>query len=528
MKTTSYYLVAGILSLYLFLIALTIHAANYYIDQNHPSANDQNIGTIDQPWETMEKANRILIAGDTVFIKSGTYNSYISPDNSGTANSLITFKNYRSDKVVISDAIYGIHLNAKSHISVHGINFQNLDRFVCLQNGANFNVIAYCSFDQARMINGKTSTWAGSSISKNSKYNWVHHCQFSKYGYFTDDDISVVLDIGNEEVTDDFTSHNLIEDCTFFHGGHHILGVYGMYNVIRNNYLHNEAWSMGTPDSDRGVVLYGDRNLSIAGNSINSGRNLFEGNQIAYSADPSDNRGSSGMSLNTSYNIVRFNRFYHNDCRGISMSLTRSYLQDIVYNKIYNNTFFNNRTNTEGLPNCGILFALYSGKHVIEHNAIKNNILFAHQVPYKLEKVNPDSQIFSGNWNGDAEGDPMFINASMTPGDPMDSRLPDLRLKPESPCRDKGTYLTTITSADGSGRAFLVSDAGYFTDGWGIKGVQGDEIQLYETSQKAKIISVSYSTGIITLDRKVNWKQGQGVSLSYNNTAPDVGAYELE
>lgn len=524
-----------ILPLLFILFAGSIEAADYFVDQKSPGASDQNPGTIDKPWKTITKANQVLKPGDTVFIRAGIYNSFIAPENSGTALALITYKNYKNDEVLITDTAYGIYLNAKSYISVSGIHFQNLDRFMYLQNGSDYNIIAYCCFDEARMTDGKTAAWAGSMINKNSKYNHIHHCRFSKYGYFTDDDKSCILDIGDERVRTDFTSHNLIENCTFFHGGHHIIGVFGMYNVIRNSYFHNEAWSMGTPESDRGAVLYGDRNVYVSGYVETSGRNLFEGNQIGYAADPSDDLGATGMTLTTSHNIVRFNRFYYNDVAGLTMCVFRGYCQDIVYNKIYNNTFLHNSLN-EISSKSAIAFGIYNVDFIIKYNSIRNNLFFGHRQPYgtyKLllkdqDKAKIEDQFFAGNWDGDSQGDPKFVNASLSPGDPIDPDLPDLRLKPDSPCRDKGTWLTIITSPDGSGNSFSVEDAGYFMDGWGIKGVRGDEIQLFQSLQKARIISVNYETNMIKLDREVSWKQGQGISLSYNDTAPDVGAYELK
>jgi hypothetical protein len=516
-----------IIFLHLFLSAGKLYAVNYYIDQQHPEANDQNAGTIDKPWKTISKANQILRAGDTVFIKSGAYNSFVAPVNSGKVKASIVYRNFGNDKVFVSDTTYGIFLDGKSYITIMGINFHQSDKFLYMQNGSNFNTIAYCTFDQARMKNGKTSTWSGSTIKRNSKYNWIHHCRFSKYGYFTNDDISCIMDIGDENITTDYTSHNLIENCIFFHAGHHIIGIYGMYNVIRNNYFHNEAWSMGTSESDRGAVLYGDRNISVSGYIENSGRNLFEGNRIAYSADPSDNPGSSGMSLTTSNNIVRFNLFYYNDMAGLTMSVTRSYCQDIVSNKIYHNTFFHNYLNERG-SKCGIAFAIYSGNFIIKRNSIKNNLFYGHPTLFGTAKVSLDDQIIAGNWNGDSQGDPKFINAGMTPGDPMNPDYPDLNLLPGSPCKDKGTNLTIITSPPGSGNSFVVEDAGYFMDGWGIEGVRGDEIQLFGTSQKARIIKTDYRTCTITVDRKVSWHRNQRISLSYNNKAPDVGAFEMK
>lgn len=519
-------LIAGIVFLFLVICPTDVQAINYYVDQKQAGASDQNTGTIDNPWKTISKANQTLRPGDTVFIKTGIYNSFIAPDYSGKEGAMIVYRNYADDKVVITDTTYGIFLDGRSYIAVCGIQFYQLDKFMYIQNGSNYNIIDHCTFDQARMKNGRTATWAGSVIKRNSKHNRIQNCRFSKYGYFTHDDISCILDVGDENITIDYTSHNLIENCTFFHAGHHIMGVYGMYNVIRNNYFHNEAWSMGTPESDRGAVLYGDRNVSFSGYIENSGRNLFEGNRIAYSADPSDNQGASGMALTTSNNIVRFNLFYYNDMAGLAMSVTRSYCQDIIRNKIYHNTFFRNYLNERGTK-CGVLFAIYSGDFIIKHNALKNNLFYGHQTLFGTTRVSLDDQILAANWDGDSQGDPGFVNAGPTPGDPMDSGYPDLKLLPGSACKDKGTYLTVITSPAGSDYSFAVEDAGYFMDGWGIKGLQGDEIQLYGSQQKAHITKVDYKSNIITLDRKVKWRKNQGISLSYNSKAPDIGALEM-
>lgn len=508
-------------------LGIPVFPAMHYVNSNGTGtwAQSANINT---PC-SLSVANSNISGGDTVYIKAGTYNNYIAPVHSGTsAANAITFRNYETDTVTISDASYGISLNGKSYIIVQGINFYNLDKFIWLQNSANHNTIAYCNFDKGRNIG-----WSGSKIYRGSQYNKVLHCRFSKYGYYTDDDIGCVLDVGNEESTTDLTGNNLLEDCVFFHGGHHILGVYGMRNVIRNCYFHNEPWAMGTSASDRGAVLYGNRNIGVSGYMENSGRNLFEGNRIAYASDPSDNVGTSGMSLTTSNNIVRRNMYYNNDCAGLSMTLTSSYLQNIRHNKIYNNTFFNNGHNPDAYRRAktGIYFAIYSGPRVIEHNDLRNNIIYKHRVPFDEYNINTSDrrglitqQTFVNNWDGDTKGDPAFVNASETFGDPMDSLPPDLRLLSSSPCIDSGTYLTQITSASGSGTSFTVEDAGYFMDGWDI--VQGDYIQLLGTTRRARIINVDYPSNTIKVDTSLTWTQNQGISLAYEGTSPDVGAYE--
>jgi hypothetical protein len=171
----------------------------------------------------------------------------------------------------------------------------------------------------------------------------VHHCRFSKYGQYTNDDLGTVFDIGNEDDSSDLTSHNLIEDCVMYHGGHHVLSVSGMYNVIRNNWLHNEPWALGAANADRGAIMYGDRVVSLSsGYPQNTGHNLFENNRIGYASDPPDNLGASNLCLGSAGNIVRFNYLFHSDRAAIAMTLTSTYWSSIVDNKIYNNTLFHN------------------------------------------------------------------------------------------------------------------------------------------------------------------------------------------
>jgi len=41
------------------------------------------------------------------------------------------------------------------------------------------------------------------------------------------------------------------------------------------------------------------------------------------------------------------------------------------------------------------------------------------------------------------------------------------------------------------------------------------------------VIDINFETHILTLDRPLTWKTGQGISLAYEGMAPDLGAYEV-
>ena len=505
-----------------FFFAAIASGGVYYVDGDHTGADDRNAGRIDKPWKTLTPANRVASAGDTVFIRQGLYRSFIAPENSGNASAPIVFTRYADENVTIANAEAGIYLDGVSFIVVSGIHFSNLDRFLWIENNAHHNTIAYCCFDQGRHVG-----WSGSRIHRNSTHNRVHHCRFSDYGYYHYNDIGSVMDIGDEESRTDTTGYNLIEDNVFFHGGHHVLGIASAFNVIRRNYFHNEPWSMGTWNSDRGAILYGNRNVYFSGYPENSGRNLFENNRVAYSADPPDNIGAPGMALSTSHNIVRFNEYYYNDRAGLAMTVTSSYYSDIVDNRIYHNTFFCNGLNDQDPNdhmNSGIGFGLYSGSLIISGNAMKNNIFFRHRAPIDAYRVDLEMQVIESNWMGERDGDPLFVDAQAVPADPMNAAYPDLRLQPESPCRNAGSFLTRITSPGGAGSSFQVDDAGYFTDGWGI--TEGDRIRLIGSEHEALILNVDYESNVLTVDTTITWSQNQGVCLLYEGEAPDIGAWE--
>jgi hypothetical protein len=77
--------------------------------------------------------------------------------------------------------------------------------------------------------------------------------------------------------------------------------------------------------------------------------------------------------------------------------------------------------------------------------------------------------------------------------------------------------------------SFNVEDAGYFMDGWGIEGVDGDIIQLegQGTDKRARVVGVDYETNTIQIDKPLTWTNDQGIALAYEKESPDMGAHEF-
>ena len=321
---------ALLIIIFTFASPLAAQAIDYYVDKDHGSASDSNPGTDEAlPWLTITKANTTLTAGDTVYIKEGIYDTYISPSNSGTSGNRITYQNYGTDVVTISGTPYTVYLGGDSHITVDGIKGTASPKFLYMKNGSNYNIISNNSFD-----NQSPPGWDVSVINGASQYNWVHHNQFSVGGECTvgGSDNGSLLEIG-KELSTDLTQFNLFEDNIFFHGGHHVVGLYGAYNTFRNNYLHNEAWSRSR----------GNRTLYTNGVDPDTGHNIIEGNRFGYAARPCDDFTVGNVVFTTPYNIFRYNKIYHSNAYGIgNWSYGNS---NSEFNTMYNNTIFNSGYN---------------------------------------------------------------------------------------------------------------------------------------------------------------------------------------
>ncbi len=95
----------------------------------------------------------------------------------------------------------------------------------------------------------------------------------------------------------------------------------------------------------------------------------------------------------------------------------------------------------------------------------------------------------------------------------------DFRVQANSPIISQGVILAATTSA-GSGRTVAVTDASYFSDGFGIG--RGDHIMI--GGVHVIIITVDYNRNTITVDRDITWNSGDPVSFPFTGPTPNIGA----
>lgn len=109
------------------------HAAStYYVAT---TGNDANPGTLASPWKTINHAAQVAAAGDTVFVRAGTYKEYVTVAHSGSASAgPITFQNYAGESPIVDGTgvnccgtdLRGLFdIESKSYVTISGFEIRN-------------------------------------------------------------------------------------------------------------------------------------------------------------------------------------------------------------------------------------------------------------------------------------------------------------------------------------------------------------------------------------------------------------------
>ena len=90
-------------------LALPAFALDIYVDNSltancsdyDPGSGNCSAGS-DQAYNTLTEVANLVVAGDNVLIRAGTYDELLQPANSGSLGSPITFQSYQGEDVVIT------------------------------------------------------------------------------------------------------------------------------------------------------------------------------------------------------------------------------------------------------------------------------------------------------------------------------------------------------------------------------------------------------------------------------------------
>jgi hypothetical protein len=252
-----YFLIFLFLSLS-FLDIVSTNAATYYVDQNHPNASDSNPGTEAFPWRTPNKAAQMMVAGDTVLIKEGSYfvgsgDWYLpalNPSNSGTPGNPIIFRAYPGHSVKLTATMKVIGAYQRDYIEWDGFivettNYSSNSEGACAIVSANYITIKNCELigHTVNINDNHQAIWmqnASNIIIKNNIIRGVKGGNGSA-GIKAYNTQNVLIE------------NNEIYDCdTGIQSKHH-----GENWTIRYNYIHNcETGFVGGNSTDQSYNYY--------------------------------------------------------------------------------------------------------------------------------------------------------------------------------------------------------------------------------------------------------------------------------
>lgn len=227
----------------------------YYVAKN---GSDSNPGTEAQPFLIIQKVANVAQAGDTVYVKAGTYDERVIPQNSGSPGNLITYQAYPDDRVVMQ----GFTI-LKDYIRIKGFEITNTpdhwrdSRGIWLQGDHNEVLENYIHHTRA---DGILAPWDGAkpdySLIKGNVITYAKNT-------------AITIEGTNNVIENNDISHptNLWEGVAA--GDADAIRFFGSGHIIRNNYIH-DLLEIEAPEAHMDAFQTFDtaNNILIEGNYV--------------------------------------------------------------------------------------------------------------------------------------------------------------------------------------------------------------------------------------------------------------------
>ena len=326
-------------------------ATDYYVST---SGNDANEGTLAAPWRTVQKATTSIGAGDTCYIRGGSYVERVTISNRhGTAVLPMTFTSYPGETASIEQTLVSppngtsalLTISNSDFIIIRGIEFQNHKTSSTAKDLFGIYIVGGCNGVQIR--NNKIhDIWQSATTAAGNAHgisaignaataingliidgNEIHHC-------LTGSSETVSL---NGNVTNFKVTNNLIHDCNNI--GIDFIGYEGMNsnaaldrardgvcsgNVIYNiDSAYNPAYKgtlgFAVPYGGYGSPVPNNDNRGAAGIYSDGGANIIIERNLTYQCNFAVEVGCEHTGKFSSGITVRNNVMHHNHVGGIFM-----------------------------------------------------------------------------------------------------------------------------------------------------------------------------------------------------------------
>ena len=507
-------------------------AAEYFVSAG---GADENAGSREAPWRTLAKANATLAPGDRVTLLDGTHDGIIEPGQSGEPGRPITYRAENPLMAVITGGPASdgdrtcVRLKDRSHIIVDGLYMLPTARGWMKLDRANNCVIRNCRMENA--------------IGHYSPITCTD-CHYNRYEHlecWRSNCIGADGHVGGDMWNNYNVSHCVFDRVHISRAGHRPFGLwFDCPNNVVRRCIFDCRWGRNFEFFSTPRLLVEDCVITngFDGSGSADGRaklfiidSIFRRNVVyrnyygpmVINAYKYEDLPTFGMMRSRLYN----NTWARNHEYGYEMvDLNQKPDPHMVHGNVFqNNIFAFNDPGGDGL-------ALYLVSNIAEDNRFLHNLLYGDKPGCKTVRYDwawpahnrwdglrmtaeEANEIKPGQFAGNIDADPLFA----------DMEVDDYRLSTRSPAIDAGAPLAK-TTASGSGRMVAVDDARWFYDGFGIPGEVGDMVFVGAGKTAAVVVKADIEANMLTLDRDLAWQQGDAVTVAYNGSAPDLGAYE--
>lgn len=358
-----------------------------------PGGSDANPGSLEQPWQTFAHAAGQLVAGDTLFLRSGIYTErLILTGKSGTAEAPIVIRNYESESPVIDGETVTVPAGGRvglvvldncSHVHLSGIEVKNFLTTAAARTPAGIQIEGSGSGLQVTGCKVHHIWQSSTSASANGFGIAVYGTSATPidgllldgnevFDLRTGQSESVVL---NGNVTNFIVSRNHVYDCNNI--GIDFIGYEGSAptavdrardGICRENHVHDIDTSHNPGYG--GNFTNGGGERSAAGIYIDGGINITVERNRVHACDFGIELASENASGFTEQIRLLDNLLHHNLGAGLIMGGYDSNRGKTRLCQIRNNTFFRN----DVLQTFGGQIAL---QFYLENNVFKSNIVWA-------------------------------------------------------------------------------------------------------------------------------------------------------
>jgi Right handed beta helix region len=396
------------------LLCAFVRAATHYVDQNATNASDNNPGTAALPWKTMTKSATASAGGDSVIVKSGTYNERITfpSGHSGSPGKNTVFKAEPRRTVFMQ----GFSTDGVNHLRIEGFD-------VTYNQGGWLGGGIWISSDTVEIVDNYLHDIPGPGIQMNwsggpwdSIYigdNHVYHCQYG----ITVSGADILVENNDVERLFQFDTTGDCDYSRFF----------GDNITFRHNKFHGTVFSeVGSAHLDCWQTF--DNNGEHAANIVWDGNWCSECDE-GLMAEASFHHNSHDFTFKN-------NIFAHSAAWGLCVS------DGITGVNVFNNVFYDIKYFGAGFGGS------YTSGAVVKNNIFSKCYDHAIIVNNGAAPVSEDYNIFNlSTCSPVASHDKYNVDPHF-----VDSANGDFHCAPASPAIDAGTVVPVATDFDGRAR----------------------------------------------------------------------------